>query len=154
VTDLIGQLFGEPEADEADPRERLERLTGALQALAETYEPALMHYKAEGLYGRRIYVPAGFCVPTRVHKQEHFTVALTGECWVVDEQGSRFKVVAPAVFVSPPGTQRACLAVTDVQWLTVHAVAAVDDVSAMTEQLTCKTFSEYQRLALEAQEGV
>jgi hypothetical protein len=27
-------------------------------------------------------------------------------------------------------------------------------VSAMTEQLTCKTFSEYQRLALEAQEGV
>jgi hypothetical protein len=152
VTDLISQLFGEPEADEADPRERLERLTGALQDRAETFEPALMHYKAKGLYGRRIYVPAGACVTTRVHKQEHFTVALVGECWVVDEQGSRFKVVAPAVFVTPPGTQRACLAMTDVQWLTVHAVDAVEEVTAMTEQLTCKNFSDYQRLALEAQE--
>jgi hypothetical protein len=142
----VEQLFFE-EPDEP-PRQRLERLTQAMMGLAEVFEPALSHYRAPGLYGRRIYVPAGTCVATRVHKQAHFTVALAGRCLVVDQDGNRAEIEAPAVFVTEPGTQRACLALTDVQWLTVHACEPTADASEMTEILTFKTFADYERWAL------
>jgi hypothetical protein len=140
----IEQLFLDGGTE--NPRERLEKLTQAMMGLPETYEPALSHYRADGLYGRRIYVPAGMCVATRVHKQEHLTIALKGQCLVVDENGNKGEVSAPAVFVTKPGTQRACLAITDVEWLTVHACDEVDDVTEMTARLTCKTFADYERM--------
>ena len=139
---LIEQLF---EDSPEDPRERLEKLTAAMMGLPETHEPALSHYRADGLYGRRIYVPAGMCVATRVHLKEHITVALRGKCLVVDQDGTKGEVNAPAVFVTQPGTQRACLAITDVEWLTVHACEPSEDITEMTDRLTCKTFAEYQR---------
>lgn len=143
--DLVEQLF----FDEApgDPRVKLERLTNAMKGLVETFEPALSHYRASGLYGRRIYVPAGVCVATRVHKQAHFTIALAGRCLVVDQDGNRAEIEAPAVFVTEPGTQRACLAITDVQWLTVHA-ADIEDVSQASELLTCKSLAEFEQALL------
>jgi quercetin dioxygenase-like cupin family protein len=143
LSDLIEQLFMEPITALADHRQRLEQLASAMMDLEENFEPALSHYKTDGLYGRRIYVPAPLCIATRVHRQAHFTIALKGECWVVDEEGRRFKVVAPDVFVTKPGTQRACLAITDVEWLTVHACEPSRDVSEMTDRLTCKSFADY-----------
>lgn len=143
---LVEQLFSDEPGD--DPRERLERLTQAMMGLAETFEPALSHYRAPGLYGRRIYVPAGMCVATRVHKQTHFTIALKGECLVVDQDGNQAEVRAPSVFITQPGTQRACLALTDVEWLTVHACEPTDDPADMTDLLTFKSFADYERWAL------
>lgn len=148
--DFVEQLF----FDEAsgDPRVKLERLMDAMKGLAETFEPALSHYRATGLYGRRIYVPAGVCVATRVHKQAHFTIALAGRCLVVDQDGNKAEIEAPAVFVTQPGTQRACLAITDVQWLTVHA-ADIEDVSQAVKLLTFKSLAEFEqhRLLLEGE---
>ena len=142
MSELIKALFAEPDPEES-PRARLARLTQAMQALPETFEPALSHYRTTGLYGRRIYVPAGMCVATRVHLEPHLTVALAGECWVVDQEGRKAVVSAPAVFVTEPGTQRACWAQTDVQWLTVHA-ADIADVSSAMAVLTCGSFEEYE----------
>lgn len=135
-------------AEGADPRARLARLQAAMEALPETYEPALSHYRARGLYGRRIYVPAGHCVATRVHRQVHFTIALKGHCRVVDQDGNLADVVAPAVFVTQPGTQRACLALSDVEWLTVHA-ADIADVSTAVGLLTCGSMAEYAACKVE-----
>ena len=143
---LIEQLFSDEPCD--DPRGKLERLTAAMQGLAETYEPALSHYRMPGLYGRRIYVPAGLCVATRVHKQAHFTIALKGQCAVVDQDGNQTVIRAPDVFITQPGTQRACLAMTDVEWLTVHACEPTDDPADMTDLLTFKSFAEFHRWKL------
>lgn len=84
-------------------------------------EPPLEHYHTPGLYGRRIFVPGGTVVITKVHKSEHITVALKGTCTVRDEQGNLSEISAPAVFVTRPGTRRAVYAHDDVEWLTVHA---------------------------------
>ena len=83
--------------------------------------PPLEHYHTSDLYGRRIFVPGGTAIVTKVHKVEHITVALKGRCTVVDEHGIKQEVVAPAVFVTKPGTRRAIYAHDDVEWLTVHA---------------------------------
>lgn len=142
MSEIIRQLF---EDSSEDPRERLEKLTTAMMSLPETYEPALSHYRADGLYGRRIYVPAGMCVATRVHLKEHLTIALKGKCLVVDQDGTKGEVNAPAVFVTQPGTQRACLAITDVEWLTVHA-AEIDDVNRAEDLLTCRTYKDFLKV--------
>lgn len=130
----------------------IEQLGQSMHQLPEIYEPALSHYQAQGLYGRRIYVPAGVCVVTMVHKQEHFTVALKGRCRVVNEQGQEAIVEAPAVFVTQPGTQRACYAETDVEWLTVHAVSEIRDITRMRDVLCCNSMAEYEQLNLLTQE--
>lgn len=111
-------------------------------------EAPLDHYHTPELYGRRIYVPAGATVVTKVHKSEHITVALKGHCVVVDEIGDRKDIVAPAVFVTKPGAQRAVYAVTDVEWLTVHACE--EQVLEKIENfLVCDTMSEYNSLQIE-----
>ena len=111
-------------------------------------EAPLDHYHTPDLYGRRIYVPAGATVVTKVHKSEHITVALKGHCIVVDELGNKAEVIAPAVFVTKPGTQRAVYAITDVEWLTVHACQ--EQVLEKIENfLVCDTMTEYNSLQIE-----
>jgi len=81
----------------------------------------LEHYFAAGLYGRRIFVPAGTTVVTKVHKVQHIAIALKGTCTVIDQDGKKSIVSAPSVFITEPGTQRAIFCHDDVEWITVHA---------------------------------
>lgn len=143
--DLIEKLFVEPVEPPENARALLDALAGSMRGQAETFEPAVSHYQAGGLYARRVYVPAGVCVSTRVHKQMHVTIALAGECWVMNERGERSQVVAPAVFVTEPGTARAVYAVTDTQWLTVHAAEPVANAADQVERLTAASFAEFER---------
>jgi quercetin dioxygenase-like cupin family protein len=106
------------------------------QGVLNSVETPLEHYHTDELYGRRIHVPAGATVITAVHKSEHFTVALTGHCIVVDENGERSEVIAPAVFVTKPGTQRAVHALTDTQWFTAHACKE-KELEAIEKALVC-----------------
>ena len=110
-------------------------------------ECPLDHYFTSTQYARRIYVQAGATVVTAVHKSEHVTIALKGHCVVVDELGGRQDVVAPAVFVTQPGTQRAVYAVTDTEWVTVHTYDNADkSMDLVRKTLVCETMEEYTRL--------
>ena len=111
----------------------------------------LDHYHNATQYSRRIYVPAGATVVTAVHKSEHMTIALKGHCVVVDENGVRSDVVAPAVFVTHPGTQRAVYAITDTEWLTVHTYTDEDkSLGAIEKALVCDSMEQYENALLEA----
>lgn len=127
----------------ADPKQLIGQLAAALDELPTYFVPPVDHYLAKGLYGRRIYVPAGSCVATYVHKIQHITIALKGRCLVVDQDGVHHEVVAPAVFVTEPGTQRAVLALTDTEWVTVHPTDETD-VTKMEEVCCCRSFEEYE----------
>lgn len=107
-------------------------------------EPPLEHYHAPGLYGRRIFVPGGTAVLTKVHKTEHITIALKGSCTVVDENGVKTEVVAPSVFITKPGTRRAVYAHDDVEWITVHATEE-QDVEKLEATLVCDSQEEVDR---------
>ena len=106
----------------------------------------LEHFFADGVYGRRIFVPAGATVITAVHKKEHITIALKGHSVVVDEVGDRKDIIAPCVFITKPGTQRAVYAITDVEWVTVHHYEGDNSLETVEKTLVCDTMQEYNRL--------
>lgn len=105
-------------------------------------EAPLEHYFAAGLYGRRIYVPAGSAVVTKIHMVQHIAIAIKGTCTVFAQDGSKTIVSAPDVFITEPGTQRAIYCHDDVEWITVHATN-LQDTNALERKMTCDTFEEY-----------
>lgn len=111
-------------------------------------EAPLEHYQAGDLYGRRIYVPAGTTIVTKVHKTQHLTVALKGHCTVFNESGDKFEVVAPQVFITEPGTLRAIYAHTEVEWFTAH-ICPVVEPEERERFLACDSIEEYNALQLE-----
>ena len=108
-------------------------------------DPEPTHYHTDELYGRRLVVPTGTVFTTKVHKSDHIAVCLRGHIVVLKENGERFEVKAPDVFVTPKGTQRFIYVLDEVEWLTVHACKeqALDRVE---QALVCSTMEEYNRL--------
>ena len=91
--------------------------------------------------------PADHTVVTAVHKSEHITIALKGHCVVVDEIGDRKDIIAPCIFVTKPGTQRAVYALTDTIWATVHSYQDEDkSLETVRKELVCDTMEEYAQL--------
>lgn len=127
-------------------KERIEFLREVMEesiarGLIGTAEAPVDHYHAEGLYGRRVYVPAKSTVVTKVHLSQHITVALKGTCTVYDATGKRTTVHSPNVFVTEPGTLRAIYCHDDVEWLTVHA-CSLKKVSEIENILFCDKYKE------------
>lgn len=125
-------------------RAKLEDLEAAIPLSGMTpIVPGLEHYFAKGLYARRIFVEKNSILTTKIHLSQHITIALKGRCSVVREDGTSSEVVAPAVFVTEPGTKRAVFAHEDVEWVTVHACEA-DCVADAEAELVCSTFKQYE----------
>lgn len=130
----------------APMKDALAGLAEALQGLDSAYTPPVKHHRVQGLYGREAVAFADSCVVSYVHKVDHFTFVLEGKAYVVDQDGSRNLVEAPAFFVTKAGTQRAIIAITDIRWTTVHPDKGTTDADndSMEEVMCCKTFEEYE----------
>jgi quercetin dioxygenase-like cupin family protein len=121
---------------------------GIADGSLEAAEAPLEHYRAGALYGRRIYVKPDTAIITKVHKTEHFTIALKGHCTVYDQNGDTYDVVAPQVFVTQPGTWRAIYAHDEVEWFTAHLCFETGQ-EAIDRYLACDSMEEYNALQLE-----
>jgi hypothetical protein len=124
--------------------DRFDRLLQNAIALGEL-DPGVQqidHYQTADLLGRRCRIPKGSVGATLVHKSDHLAICLVGTVVLVDQNGVRTTVSAPAVVITKAGTQRAVLAVTDVDWITVHHVENLD-LDKVEETLGFKTMDQY-----------
>ena len=80
---------------------------------------------APGIHARELHIPAGTEVTGRVHKFENLNILSQGEMIVTTENGARH-VKAPFTCVSPEGTKRAALALTDCVWTTILGTDETD----------------------------
>lgn len=111
----------------------------------ENVSPEPTHYHTDELYGRRIVVPTGVVFTTKVHKSDHIAVCLRGHIVVMKEDGTRFEVKAPDVFITPKGTHRFIYVLDEVEWLTVHACKE-QEIDKVEKALVCDSMEEYKRL--------
>jgi hypothetical protein len=114
-------------------REDIERLQQAMSGMVQV-QLSTEHYWAEGLYCRFLPRPAGTLIVGKVHKREHIYIVCCGTVRVTGDDGGVRDITGPAVLISPPGTKRAVLALTDATCLTVHRTEE-RDLEALEREL-------------------
>lgn len=82
-------------------------------------EIPVTHYFLPGIYVREITMPAGMTGVGHIHKQRHLNVVLTGRA-IVTWDGHTEEIVAPCVFESQPGAQKAFQVFEDFRLMTIH----------------------------------
>jgi hypothetical protein len=105
-------------------RNQIAELKSAIEALPpenrRDVDSLTRHYFADGAYAREMTIPAGMVAVGKIHKTAHICVVTRGIVDVIDAAGGKRRIVAPATFVSPPGTQRAAHAITETVWTVFH----------------------------------
>lgn len=105
-------------------RDELRSLEDAIRTLP-AQECPVEHHFADGVYGRAMHIPAGTVLTGKVHRFSTLNVLVQGEITVTTPTGMQ-RLVAPAIFTSPPGCKKAGFAHTDVIWLNVHPTKLTD----------------------------
>jgi hypothetical protein len=72
------------------------------------------HHFGPGIYIKEVTMPAGAVIVGKVHKVEHMCIMLTGRMILVQEDGTKTELVAPATFVAKPGRKVAYIIDTTV----------------------------------------
>ncbi len=83
-------------------------------------EIPVTHYFLPNVYVREITMPAGMTGVGHIHKQHHLNVILSGRALVTCD-GVVQEIVAPFVFESQPGAQKAFQVFEDFRLMTVHS---------------------------------
>lgn len=92
------------------------------------------HFFAGGMYCRRIEIPFGTIIVSKVHKTEHLFIGCVGQLEVAG-QGETYIIGPGDVVPSPIGTKRVVRALTDVVVLTVHKTDKIAADSALEDEL-------------------
>lgn len=86
---------------------------------APQLEIPVKHIFPPGEYWREITMPAGMTGVGHVHRHRHLNIALTGHA-LVTYDGKTEEIIAPAIFYSEPGAQKAFQVFEDLRWVTIH----------------------------------
>ena len=100
-------------------RENVEALQSVMIELPQAPGMDTTHFFGGGMYCRRIAIPAGRIIVSKVHSTEHMFIGCVGELMVAG-QGENYTLRPGDVVVSPIGTKRVVFSVTDVVVMTVH----------------------------------
>lgn len=103
----------------------------------------LLHLFAEGVYARQGVIKAGCLMVGAVHKHSQINIISKGTIQV-SKDGEIQTLEGPCSFVSPPGTKRLGLAITDTTWTTILGTN-LTDVKEIEQTLTCQTEAEYRK---------
>lgn len=86
----------------------------------------------KGLYTRRIFMPAGTRIRSKIHETEHQYIVSQGAALVSENGAPTILLQAPYHGVTQPGTWRELFIVMDCVWTTMHPTdkTTVEEVEA------------------------
>lgn len=109
---------------------RLEQFLKATPG-ADTSGGNVEHYFADGVYARKLTLPADTIIVGRIHLQSQINFLMKGTIAVSTEDGSVKVLTAPQIIVTPPGTKRVGYAQTETEWVTVTGTDCGNDLVAI-----------------------
>lgn len=98
---------------------RIDELEAAIMDLP-TIDCPVTHIFTEGLYIRKIFMPAGSLITSKIHKLQHPYFITEGVVSVQIDMGEWVELSAPFTGVTQPGTRRVLYVHEDTTWSTVH----------------------------------
>lgn len=111
------------------------------------------HLFAPGLYVRILRMPAGSLIISKIHKTEHFCLALNGMVTVVKGAGDNEIVIGPSLMLTMPGTQRALYIHKDATWITFHPTDKTD-VDEIESEIIAKDWNDPALITLKDQKRI
>ncbi len=100
------------------------------------------HFFAGGMYCRRMEIPAGTAIVSKVHKTEHLFIGCQGAL-AVSGQGENYVLTPGDVVPSVIGTKRAVYAINDVICMTVHRTEKMSTDGLEDEMMVVDEMSLY-----------
>lgn len=100
----------------------------------------LEHKFVDGAYVRKITMPKGSLLTSKIHKVTHPYFVMSGEVSVLTEDGVQ-RIKGPYAGITKAGTKRLLYNHTEVVWITVH-VTNETDLEKIEEQVIAKNFEE------------
>jgi ribosomal protein L31 len=100
----------------------------------------LEHTFADGMYIRKIVMPAGQLIISKIHKQQHPFFILSGDVSVMTENGV-VRYNKPFNGITEVGTQRILYTHAETTWITVQRTDETD-VEKIVNTLTAKDFND------------
>lgn len=101
-----------------------ETLERAMLAMPQVPLPTTHHF-GPGTYLRQMHAAADTLVLGREHRGACMNIMLRGRCVLIDSDGSTRELVAPQMFVSPPGRKLAYV-IEDMTWVNIWATEQTD----------------------------
>jgi hypothetical protein len=127
-------------------QEIVQKLAAAMRELPDRQiNPEPEHLFAPGMYVRVLHMPAGSVIVSKIHKTEHFCLAVNGRALVRVGEGIE-EVVGPKLMRTLPGTQRALCILEDATWITFHPTEETN-LEAIEEQIIAKSHDDPVLLA-------
>lgn len=87
-----------------------------------------------GVYGREMKLKAGNLIMGKIHKYEQLNILAEGEAIVYSIDGEA-RIKAPYVFIGSAGAERVIFAVTDLTWITAHAIGKKIEIEEIENEL-------------------
>ena len=114
---------------EIDPNPTMEQLMALQQRMidmgGDLAGPEVENFFADGVYGRKLVIPAGILLMGKMQRKANITVQLYGDIEVTTDNGPR-RIVGQAVFRAPPMTKRLGWTHAETAWITFHATDQTD----------------------------
>lgn len=126
---------------------RIDALEHGIRTELPAVELKHVDHFSQGVYARELHIPAGTVLTGKIHKYQNLNILSQGRMRIFMDDGSAQEVAAPFTVVSPPGTRRAALALTDCVWTTIHGTEEAD-VAKIENHFIAQTPADY-RLFLE-----
>lgn len=123
-------------------RQKVERLEAELLALGAQAECPVENIFPPGVYVRKMLIPKGVTLTGAEHKTRHANIVARGRIAVETDEGLK-EFSAGDVFISPPGTKRAGVALEETVWVTVHPNPGDEtDLKTLVEALTTAKYED------------
>jgi len=100
----------------------------------------LSHEFGDGCYIRKIFMPKGQVIVTKIHKKKHPYFIQSGKLSIVSQDGVQH-ITAPHNGMTEPGTQRLIYVHEDCVFITVHATQETD-IKKITEEVIAKDYND------------
>lgn len=116
---MLAEIKDNPIQSHSATRDQVMALQELMLQMPQAPGMDTSHHFAGGMYCRKIAIPRGTIIVSKVHKTEHFFIGCVGELQVAG-QGETYTIKPGDIVPSPVGTKRVVFALTDVVVLTVH----------------------------------
>ena len=100
----------------------------------------LEHNFVDGAYVRKITMPKGMLIVSKLHKITHPYFIMRGDVTVLTEQGL-VRIKAPYAGITKAGTKRVLFCHEETEWITVH-VTKETDLEKIEAEVIAKDYSE------------